>query len=83
MDIGMNPWKQHVPLWVAAWALVLALLIGYWAGSFARPQADRWHFDHEQNGLFLIRVDKTTGKAERLVQNGWYEIGSNPPKTAN
>jgi hypothetical protein len=40
---------------------------------------DRWHFNREQSG-FLIRVDKTTGKTERLVQNGWFEIGSNPPK---
>ncbi len=82
MEIGMNPWKQHVPLWFAAWASVLALLTGYWAGSFARPQADRWHFDHEPSG-FLIRVDKTTGKAERLAPAGWFEIGSNPPKVSN
>ena len=75
MSIGLNPWKQHVPLWFAAWALVLALLAGYWAGSFARPPQDRWHFDRFHIGQIdmLVRIDRYSGKAEFLLPNGdWH-----------
>ena len=84
MSTGLNAWKQHVPHWFAAWALVLALLVGYWAGSFARPQQDRWHFEKSivlpgSDHQWLIRVDKQSGKTEVLLgQTGWKELPLTP-----
>jgi len=72
MSDPTKPWDRQIPLWLAAWALLLSLLTGFWAGTLSRPTQDRWHIDKLKIGQveMLVRVDRQSGKTETLVPNG-------------